>query len=531
MQRRLGLALIVILLVTIGLLPILSMLIKSVMIEGHLSLEAYAGILTSSRQWTLMGHSFALSSLVTLLTVAVGLPLGVLLSKTDLPLRKTLGILFVIPLVIPPSIIAIAWSDLLGHGGLLASLAGSWVAEVSSPLLFGLPGCVAILFSVFLPIPMLLTMVSLRTINPRLEEAGRLIAPWRGVLAEITFPLILPGVLLSALLVFILTFGEFSVPNFLRYDVFPVETFTQFSAFYDFNAATAAAVPLAAVTLVLLVFEAVFLRDRTAQLRPSPDGDAVPLIELGPSRNGVAAAVAVAACVIVLAPILVLLIQSAGPAAYSEALGKAGGALVRSLIYAAIGATLLSILGFFTGYLIHTRALRCWRSVDSLTIFLFALPGTVIGIGLISLWNTPWTNIIYGTPMIIILGYLAKYTALTSRITATQLAQIPPSMEEAAQVAGAGWFHRMVLIVGPLARRGLIAGWLVAFVFSLRDTGITMLVYPAGHETLPVRIFTLMANGSPQLIAALCVLMILTTLVPPALVWLIPGLMTGKSVQ
>jgi len=166
--------------------------------------------------------------------------------------------------------------------------------------------------------------------------------------------------------------------------------------------------------------------------------------------------------------------------------------------------------------------------VDSLTILLLALPSTVIGIGLISLWNTSWTNFIYSTPMIIILGYLAKYTALTSRISVTQLAQIPSSMEEAAQVAGAGWFRRMAFIVAPLARRGLLTGWLVGYIFSLRDTGITMLVYPAGHETLPVRIFTLMANGSPQLIAALCMVMITATLLPAGILWMILNIMTRK---
>jgi len=221
-------------------------------------------------------------------------------------------------------------------------------------------------------------------------------------------------------------------------------------------------------------------------------------------------------------------VQSAGMDAYAEAMNRAGGSLLRSLLYAAIGATLLAVFGFFTGYLIQTKAFRCWRSVDSSTIFLLALPSTVIGIGLISLWNTPRTNLVYGTPVIIILGYLAKYTALTSRISVAQLAQIPPSMEEAAQVAGAGWFRRMGLIVAPLARRGLLSGWLVGYIFSLRDTGITMLVYPPGHETLPVRIFTLMANGSPDLIAALCVVMTAATLLPAGILWTIPNLLTRK---
>ena len=531
MPRRIFLTFIVLLLLVIGMFPVLSMLSKSVFVDGHFSLTSYGDVLTSAHQWTLMGHSIALSVLVTILTVAIGVPLGVLLGKTALPLRRFFTALFVIPLLIPPYIIAISWFDFMGREGLLAHLFGASVTGATTHFLFGLPGCVFVLFSIFLPIPMLLTMVFLRTINPRLEEAGRLVSGWRGVMKGITIPLILPGVLLSAMLVFLLSFGEFSVPNFLRYDVFPVESFTQFSAFYNFKAATAAAVPLAAVTLILLLVEAAFLREKTYQLRPSPEVERQPLIGLGAHRKWLFASVAVTGLVIVIVPIVVLVIQSAGMNAYAEALNRAGDSLLRSFVYAVIGATLLTVLGFFTGYLIQTRALKFWRSVDSVTIFLFALPSTVIGIGLISLWNTPWTNVIYSTPMIIILGYLAKYTALTSRISVTQLAQIPPSMEEAAQVAGAGWFRRVVFIVAPLARRGLLAGWLVGYIFSLRDTGVTMLVYPAGHETLPVRIFTLMANGSPELIAALCMVMITATLLPAGVLWMIPGVMRRRVIR
>ena len=531
MERRVFLTCIVILLLAIGMLPVLSMLIKSVIVDGHFSLASYGGLLTSAHQWTLMRHSMVLSSLVTALTVAVGMLLGILLGKTGLPFRRFFTVLFVIPLLIPPYIIAVSWFDLLGREGLLVHLLGVSATRETARFLFGLPGCVTVLFSIFLPIPMLLTMIFLRTINPGLEEAGRLVSGWRGVMKGITIPLILPGVLLSAMLVFLLSFGEFSVPNFLRYDVFPVESFTQFSAFYNFKAATAAAVPLAAVTLILLFAEAAFLRERTYQLRPSPGIKRLPLIGLGAHRKWLFVPVAITGLVIVIVPIVVLVIQSAGIDAYAEALNRAGASLLRSLIYAVIGATLLTFLGFFTGYLIHTKALRCWRSVDSLTIFLFALPSTVIGIGLISLWNTTWTNFIYSTPMIIILGYLAKYTALTSRISVTQLAQIPSSMEEAAQVAGAGWFRRMGFILVPLARRGLLAGWLVGYIFLLRDTGITMLVYPAGHETMPVRILTLMANGSPQLIAALCMVMITATLLPAGILWMTPGIMTKKAIK
>jgi iron(III) transport system permease protein len=372
-------------------------------------------------------------------------------------------------------------------------------------------------------------MVFMKNISPELEEAGRLVANRRGVIRGITLPLIMPGIALSATLVFLLTFGEFGVPSYLRYDVFPVESFVQFSAFYNFPAATAAAVPLAAITLILLWAESAYMRKQSYRLRPSSRINRLPPMELGRSRKWLSALVALLGIMIVILPVVVLVIQSAGIDAYAEALKRAGDSLFRSLIYAVTGATLLTIMGFFTGYLIQTKSLPVWRSVDLLTVFLFALPSTVIGIGLVSLWNTPRTNFIYGTPLIIILGYLAKYTALTSRISIAQLAQIPASMQEAAQMSGAGWFRRMAFIVVPLSRRGLLAGWLAGYIFSLRDSGITMLVYPAGHETLPLRILTFMANGSPELIAALCIVMITATLLPVAIIWFIPNLLRGKE--
>jgi len=519
--KHLFLGLIAVLLVVIGVLPVLYMLFGSVFVNGHFSLDAYAQ-LANAREWTLMGHSFALASLVTVLTVVVGVPLGVLFAKTDLIFSRFFTVLFVIPLLLPPYIIAVSWSDLWGMGS------GYSILIHASRALFGLWGCVFVLFSTFLPIPMLMTMVFLRTINPRMEEAARLVSKWPNVLRHITIPMIMPGILLSAILVFLLSFGEFGVPNFLRYDVFPVESFTQFSAFYNFKAATAATIPLVAITLIVIMAEAAFLRDKTFQPHAFAGKD-MTIIRLRSGRVFLSILVGVIGLIIVVVPLTVLIIQSGTFAVYAEAIKRAGDSLQRSLVYAIIGACLLSFFGFFTGYLIHTKAVRSWRVIDSITLFLFALPGTVVGIGLITMWNTPWTNFIYATPVIIIFGYLARYTVITSRITLTQLARIPPSMEEAAQVAGAGWFRRMMLITIPMAKRGILAGWLAGYIFSLRDTGVTMLIYPAGHDTLPVRIFTLMANGTPQLIAALCVLMIMVTLVPAGSVWLVMNLISKEE--
>lgn len=521
MTRRMVLTSVFIFLIVIGLLPILMMALKSVMADGHFSLLSYQGLLTSNREWILLSHSFALALSVALLTTIVGVPLGVLFGKTDLPLRRFFAIAFTIPLLIPPYIAAVGWADFSGTDGFLALVAGSFVAKTTYEFLFGLAGCVLVLFSTFLPIVILLTMTSLKNVNPRLEEAGKLVTGWTGVLGRVTIPLIVPTISLASILVFLLTIGEFGVPNFFRYDVFAVESFVQFSAFYNFEAATSAAVPLAVITSVVLLFEWFFFRERIHQVRTFSDRAALPPIELGKFRVWMLSFVALLCIIVVIVPLVVLIARSSSVSVYISALSVASDSLLRSLLYAALGASLLTLIGFFAGYLIHHQAMQFWRTVDTLSIFLFALPSTVIGIGLISMWNRPWTNFVYGTFVMIILGYLVKYTALTSRIAASTLMLIPNSMEEAGQVAGLSWMRRIRSIVLPMSKKGIFLSWLVGYIFCLRDLETTMIIYPPGHETLPVRIATLMANGSAELIAALCIVMVCITVGPPAVLWLL----------
>jgi len=388
---------------------------------------------------------------------------------------------------------------------------------------FGLYGCTGVLFTTFVPIVILLTIAYVGAVNPRLEDAGRLVSRWPGVLRRITLPLIAPAILFAAVLVFLLTLGEVGVPTYLRYPVYPVETLTQFAAFYDFSAATAAVIPLLVVTLVVLALEYPILHNQVSELRTVTFGGMRTQIKLGRWRLPLLGIVSVWGLVTVALPLAVLIAQSSSLSAYADAFARASDSILRSLVFAIVGASLLTLLGFFCGYLIHNRTLPMWRGIDALTLFLFTLPGTVVGIGLISLWNTPMSNFIYGTPAIIILGYLAQYAVLPTRMTSTILDRIPRSLEQAAQLCGTSWFTTLRHIVVPLARRGLIAVWIIGYVFCLRDLGVSIVVYPPGSDTLPVRILTLMANGTPSLIAALCVILIVVTLLPVGAVALWSG--------
>src|SRR5260370_37637588 len=116
----------------------------------------------------------------------------------------------------------------------------------------------------------------------RLEEAGRLISGWPAVLRRITLPLSAPGIAFFLVLVFLLAVGELSVPSFLRYPVLPVLSFTQFTASYNFGAATAAAFPLAVIAFVGVLAAPTFLRDRHYTFRSTGQTLFIPL---HPSTN------------------------------------------------------------------------------------------------------------------------------------------------------------------------------------------------------------------------------------------------------
>ncbi len=514
MTERVTLALAALVLAIIGVLPLAAMLKESVTIDGSFGFDAYRALFRSEGQLTrLMVHSLVLSVLTASISTAVGVVLGVLLGKTDLPLRGSLTLLFTVPLLLPPYVLAVAWFSILGRTGLLGTvLPVVWSENVSSKF-FGLPGCTSVLATAFTPIAMLLTIAFLRTVNPRLEYAGRLVSGWSSILLRITLPLMVPAISFAAILIFLLSIGEISVPMYLRFPVYPVETLTQFAAFYDFRAANVAASPLFLLTLIILGLQT-GLHKRVLQLGRRTPGAEMALIALGRWRGLVLALLLALAIVLVVLPIGALVVQSHSLESYRISLTRAGESVLRSVGFAAIAATLLTVLGFFLGYLAQRRTLSIWWANEWLALLLFALPGSVVGIGLIGLWNHPATNFIYASPAILILGYLAQYAVLPMRTVSASIAAVPRSLEEAAWLSGAGWLATLRHIVAPLAGRGLLAAWLISYVFCVRDVAISIVVYPPGYDTLPVRILTLMANGAPSLIAALCVILVAITILP-----------------
>jgi ABC-type Fe3+ transport system permease subunit len=375
--ERLTLIVATALLAAIGLLPVAGMLGLTVTGEGGFNLNAYRALFGSHDQLgVLMGHSLQLSLLTASISMLIGVPLGILLGKTDLPLRGSLTLLFAMPLLPPPYVLAIAWFSIVGRSGFLGGvLPDAWSQRISSAF-FGLPGCTFVLASAFAPLAMLLTIAFLQTVNPRLEHAGRLVGGWSGVLRRITLPLVAPALAFVAVLIFLLALGEIGVPMYLRFSVYPVEVLTQFAAFYDFRSATIAAVPLFVLTLAIVGLQSGLYR-RVLQLGRRTPSEETAQIRLGAWQFPLLVIVLTLALFLVALPLGALAVQSSSPAVYAVALNRAGDSVLRSIAFAAAGATLLAFLGFFWGYLAQRRTLAIWWLNEWLALLFFALPGSV----------------------------------------------------------------------------------------------------------------------------------------------------------
>ena len=470
--------------VVVCVLPVASMVWRGVT-EGAGQSNTFETLLLNARQRSLLTNSALLAGGTAILATLIGAPLGVALSRVPLPYKAALRVALAAPVTLPPYIVALAW---IYQGG-------AWI--------YSLPGAVIVLGLVFYPLSMLATEAAMRRVDGRLEEAALLIAPPGRVLRRITAPLVAPAVLAAALVIFVLALSEFGVPGLLRVRVYPTEVFTAFAALYDVGRATLLTVPLLLLSTAVAATAGVIGGDHLVVARRMTGTAPLPLPA---SRRPVISFVVVVILVALVLPVSVLTREASGASLFLTVSGS-GEAIVNSLVLSTVGASAAIGMALWIGYA-RARARRSvGRAFDVLLVVLFAVPGTVIGVGLIGFWNRPGPlGIIYGTDAMTLLAYLARLVPVAVLPIAAAIRSVPVSHEEAGAVSGAGWLRTLRHLVLPQTRIALAAAWVVAFILAFGELGAAILVAPPGEATLPIRIYTMIANAPPSQVAALALL-------------------------
>jgi iron(III) transport system permease protein len=260
------------------------------------------------------------------------------------------------------------------------------------------------------------------------------------------------------------------------------------------------AFPLLVLAFGLLFVERRFIAGRSyAPL--ALHGHHAPLLPMGRWRTLVSAACWTIIGVTLL-PLVGLAARALRGGGFSRAPEWLGGSVWNSLLPAVVAATVLLAIASILG-----RALALERSgarlLDALAVLTFVMPGVVLGISLLALWNRPSLQAVYGSFLIIALGYTARYAVLPVRVMASAIALTPAHLEEAAAVHGAGFLRRFARVVLPVNARAAAGAWMIAFIFCLRDLETSIVFYPPGGAPLTARIVQLEANGPEAVVAAL----------------------------
>ncbi len=449
-------------------------------------------VLGEAETWRLVWNTLILAVGVVTTTIAVGVPLAWLVTRTDLPARRVWSTAAALPLVIPSYVAAFCLLGFFGSRGLLADALGvDRLPEVK-----GYWGSLAALTLATYPYVFLLTRSSLQSLDPSLEDAARgLGVSGGGTLLRVTAPAIRSAVGLGALLVALYTLSDFGVVSLMDYDTLTRAIYVQYKSLFDRAPAATLALLLVALTAFALVVE-YRTRRRGRLYRAGPGAQRQPpLVRLGRWR-----AAALAYCSLVVGLFLVL---PAGVLGYwlargianERELGTPWSEAVNSLTASGLAAVAAVAAAIPVATLALRYPSRSSRTLERLSYAGNALPGLVIALSLV-FFAARYASPVYQTVGLLVFAYVVRFFPQGLSGVESALERVSPRYEEAARSLGHGPLRTTAFVTVPLMRSGLLAGAALVFLSAMKELPATLLLRPIGFETLATEIWGLTQVGA-----------------------------------
>ena len=458
-----------------------------------------------------------------LVTVPLGAALAFLVVRTDMPLRRTIFALVLVPLVVPGVVTTIGWILVASpRTGLVNAVLGTGTVDIFSPA-----GMVLVESTQSLPLVFLLMAGAFATADGTLEEAAAVSgARPTSVLRRVTLPIAAPALAASALVVAVRTLESFEVPALLGLpDGVWVLTSRIWRALERLPADYGEAAAYA-LGLVAIIGLGVWLYWRTVRYGGGLGGGARPRrLPLGRWRARLAALVLGTLVVLIVLPLAMVLYTSLQPRfdapslegfsrlgvdAYATLLDDSVSlpALRNSLLLAAGSATAASLLTLIAAWLVVRAKVRGRLAMDFAVSVPLVIPGLVLGAALLFVYlRAPLP--IYGTLWILLIAYVTQALPYGMRFGAAALAQVGAELEEAAQVSGADRWQRARRVLVPLVLPGLVAGWVYLAISAMRDLAASVVLAGSDTGVIAVRIFEQYESGQFPEMAALAVIELL----------------------
>mgnify|MGYP000838796970 FL=1 len=511
-----------------------------------------ASPLTETILWEPLLNSLLIGFFVTVISVPLGAVMAWLMVRTDIPGKKLLGMLIIVPYMIPSWCKALSWLSVFRNStsGSLGLLTGMGIA-VPDWLAYGPFAIICVMTMHYYAFSYIMVSGSLRSVNSELEEMGEIQGANKvQILKSITLPLVLPSILSAAIMTISKSLGSYGVAANLGNRISYYVLATRMESFIsDSPKGVGFAM---SIIMILLASGTIFANQRMIGVRKSyatigGKGTRSNLMHIGKVKYALLIFLAVFLFVAMVMPTFVLVMES------FQIRTGAGYGLDNLTLYAWIGtlenaplesypydgifrnpeflralgntvklsiiaSILTAVCGQFLGY-ISTRGRGKWygRATEQMVFIPYLMPGVAFSAIYFAMFSQPRLGglipSLYGTFTLILLVSVVKHFPFASRSGSANMMQISVELEEAADIAGASFWRRIGSIIIPLAKNGFISGFMLVFISIAKELDLIAILMTPANYTLSYLSFEYSKSLMPQCADAIAICILLFILI------------------
>ena len=471
----------------LALLPLLYLVVRATGVAGD-SLD----LVFRARTAEVIGNTLVLGALVGIGSVAIGLPLGWLTARTDLPLRRAFAVLVIVPFAVPSYVLAFAVINVLGPSGVAADALAP--LGIPFPDIYGLPGAVLVLTLATYPYVTLAVRAAVARLDPSLLDAARTLGEdGRHAFRRVVLPALAAPVAGGALLAILYAIADFGSVSLLQYESLSQAIYVQYRGTFDRSLAAILALVLAVLALAIAVAEAGIRARRPAavaraQARP------MPVVALGRWRWPAAALCAAVVTLGLVLPVVTLFAWLARGLAAGEPLRVVPEAALNTLVAATAGTLVALALAAPVAILAARWPGRPSAAVETASMTSYALPGIVVALAVVFLASGV-VPVLYQTLALLALAYAVRFMPLAAGPMRDGLRAISPSLEESARVLGRTPVNAFLTVTLSLLRPAVVAGAALVFLAVGKELPMTLLLAPTEFTTLATQVWGAVGDG------------------------------------
>jgi iron(III) transport system permease protein len=521
-------------LIFLMLYPLSAIFTSSLWDQTGLTFSKYVEVFSNAAYLKAIWNSLIISFWVGLLSVIVGGLLGWLVTRSDLPFKKTIRALVMASFVTPPFLGAFAWTLLAGpNAGVLNKIYRA-VTGGDEPLfnIFSMPGLIVVMALYSFPFVFSMIANLCELISSDLEDAAVILgANTIRTAWTITLPLALPALVSGFIIAFLHSLSLFGAPAILGLPAGLHTITTLIWTFFQYpprlDLAAAFSVPLLLATMLLIALQKKIL-GRKGFSTVGGKGGQKRLVKLGWCRLPIFALVLGVLSLSVFLPYWIVL-----KAAFSKAwamplvwdnftlsnfsfvlfeYSDTQSAIVNTFKLGILAATVGTLVAMLIAYITNRNILRGARFLSFFALAPLVIPGIVLAVGLFIVYSRP-PLVLYGTVWILFVAYLTKEMPIGFSQAESTFKSIHSELEDACRILGANRLTALKDVTAPLARSGLIAAWCFIFIGVIRELSASILLFAPTSKVISVVIFDLKEEGQVGAIAVLGLLLLVVSFI------------------